>query len=431
MTDAPGSGPGALFRSEVVSARGETWLGKASIGLPPSGRLLVIAATAVLLLGALLLVLGHFPRREVVTGSIVAIAGYSAIASPFEGVIEETFAAEGSLVKAGAPLFRISRRTQDASGADLEHSIITQLAENRRRLEDDIHKQDLLASVQRLQYENDIANLSQQQQRLDAQLIVRRQQADIAQEMLTMLERLSDTQAVSRLELVQQKHRALESMVGLEQLEERRLSLDRELGEARRKVESLPLEIATGASRIRREIADIDTELARQRFEREHVVLAPRAGRVVNILPDSVRYVGTGQTIAAVLAPDAKLAAELWIPSRAIGRVNSESAVFLRFDAYPSQTFGSYAAKIRDITASAFSPAEATRIRGETISEPVFRAIAEPASLVIRSSRGDRGTLRPGMTFQADVLVERVPLYRWLIGPSTATEPRPPALEPQ
>lgn len=431
MTDVPSPGPGTLFRSEVVSARGETWLGKVSIGLPPSGRLLVIAAAVVLMLGALLLVLGTFHRREVVTGSMVAIDGYSAIASPFEGVIEETFVAEGNLVKAGAPLFRISRRTQDASGADLEHSIAAQLAENRRRFEDDIHKQDLLASSQQLQYEKDIANLKLQLQRLDAQLIVRRQQAGIAHEMLTMLERLSNTQMVSRLELVQQKHRVLEASVDLEQLEERRLSVDRELGEVRRKLQSLPLEIATSTSRIRREIADIDAELARQHFEREHVVLAPRAGRLVNILPDTVRYVSAGQTIAAVLAPDAKLAAELWIPSRAIGRVDSESTVFLRFDAYPFQTFGSYAAKIRDVTASAFSPDEATRIRGETISEPVFRAIAEPASLAIRSSRGDRGTLRPGMTFKADVLVERVPLYRWLIGASTTSEPQPPALGPQ
>lgn len=418
MNESPKPGPEPLFRSEVIAARGEAWLGKVSIGLPPSGRLLVLAAGVVLVVGALLLVLGHFPRREVVTGAMVAIDGYSTIASPFEGVIEESFVAEGSMVKAGTPLFRISRRTHDSSGADVEYSIIAQLVENRRRLEDELEKQEQLASSQKLQYEEDVANLGHQRQRLDAQLLVRQQQAEIAQEMLGMLESLSHTQAVSRLELVQQKHRALESIVGLEQLEERQLSLDRELGEARRKLVTLPLEVATSASRIRREIADIDTELARQRFEREHVVLAPRAGQVVNTLPESVRYVGTGQTIAAVLAPDATLAAELWIPSRAIGRVGSESSVLLRFDAFPSQTFGSYAAKIRDVTATAFSPAEASRIRGETISEPMFRAIADPASLVIRSSRGDLGTLRPGMTFQADVLVERVPLYRWLIGPA-------------
>ena len=125
--------------------------------------------------------------------------------------------------------------------------------------------------------------------------------------------------------------------------------------------------------------------------------------------------------IAVIVPAGAKLQAQLFGPSRAIGFVRPGDRVLLRYAAFPYQKFGQYEGSVASISRSAVSPSELPqRLSGLTAlygtDEPLYQIVVDPAHQVA-AAYGEAVPLRPGMQLEADVLAETRRLVEWVLDP--------------
>lgn len=104
----------------------------------------------------------------------------------------------------------------------------------------------------------------------------------------------------------------------------------------------------------------------------------------------------------------------------------------MRYRAFPYQKFGQHLGRVRDVSRSAVSPGEVSRHLGQDIKEPRYRVIVALDGQSVLAY-GQEEMLRPGMTLDADILLDRRRLIEWVLEPlfgfargthSTASVPR-------
>ncbi len=102
------------------------------------------------------------------------------------------------------------------------------------------------------------------------------------------------------------------------------------------------------------------------------------------------------------------------MPSRAIGSVHVGDAVRVRYQAFPSPRYGTFAGAITEISKTLLEPAD---LDGPiTANEPVYRVTValERQTVVIG---GETWPLQAGMQLEADVPLVRRRLIEWVFEP--------------
>jgi hypothetical protein len=126
------------------------------------------------------------------------------------------------------------------------------------------------------------------------------------------------------------------------------------------------------------------------------------------------------------------LEAELLIPERLLAAAVVGNEVQLRYPAFPHQHYGQYRGRIvrisrQPIPSSPISVADAAH--GQVPS--LYRATVWLERQRVRNDRGIERDLHPGLTVQADVIVERRRLYAWLFEPFSRLNERLREQSPQ
>jgi membrane fusion protein len=110
------------------------------------------------------------------------------------------------------------------------------------------------------------------------------------------------------------------------------------------------------------------------------------------------------------------LQAELWLPTRAAGFLETGNRVVLRYPAFPYQKFGRHSGRVVEISRSATAPSELTSLLGRPVNEPFYRVLVQLDAQKV-NAYGRAEALKPGMTVNADILLERRRLIEWLLEP--------------
>lgn len=124
-----------------------------------------------------------------------------------------------------------------------------------------------------------------------------------------------------------------------------------------------------------------------------------------------------GATLPAA-ATHAPLEAELWVPETLLASTVIGSEVLLRYPAFPHQHYGQYRGHIVSIARQPMSSAGAQRtdrVAGHPTSR--YRITVALELQRVRSEQGIQRDLHPGLSVEADVVVERRRLYAWLFEP--------------
>ncbi|MBA4165576.1 MAG: secretion protein HlyD, partial [Erythrobacter sp.] len=145
---------------------------------------------------------------------------------------------------------------------------------------------------------------------------------------------------------------------------------------------------------------------------------APFAGTVTALTMRSGQRVGLQSQIMAVIPQNARLRAELLVPSQAIGFVKRGQEVRLAIDAFPYQRFGTVTGTVMTVASSAVSQ---TLPNGSVVSAyPVVVDIDNPEVVAF----GRREQLVPGMSLTARIITEKQSLIEWLFEPLFAVRRR-------
>ena len=111
---------------------------------------------------------------------------------------------------------------------------------------------------------------------------------------------------------------------------------------------------------------------------------------------------------------DSVLEASLLVPSRSIGFVELGQLVKIRYEAFPYQRYGIYQGSIKSITNNIISPNELPNMVAN--QEPAYKITVTLNKQQIEGY-GKQWPLQAGMLLEADVVLERYSLWRWLLDP--------------
>lgn len=231
-------------------------------------------------------------------------------------------------------------------------------------------------------------------------------------------------------QIERQKELQSQGFVSAEAVEVRRsdwLLQKQTLGALERVKLQIQREIATQTEELR--LAELRTKaqklqllrgiVASEQEYNEHMskriqLIAPIDGVVTQISATVGQTLQSGIPIMAIIPPNIKPEVLLLVPSRSIGFVREGQRVSVRYQAYPHEHYGRHYGTVLEVARAALPPQEV--VQHVQVSEPVYSVrVSLPNNYL--EYQGKQLQLTQGMVVEADVELDRLKIYQWLLEP--------------
>ncbi|MES2056644.1 MAG: HlyD family efflux transporter periplasmic adaptor subunit [Pseudomonadota bacterium] len=404
-----------LFRTEVIEAQRQRLTGTVIAASPPGARIYgTLLAIAFALLVAVLL-FGSFATRESVKGLVAPDLGIARVYPPGAVEVRAIHVSEGERVTAGTPLVTVAvTQGRDAGG----EGVAGQIREIDRQDGELARQQALAAELgtaetgglgqQRTGMAAEIASL-QRQRTLAAG------QADLAESGSARAARLLREQAGTKRQVEEARAAALSRRAEVEALDQQIITQR----EALRRIGTDIAQRRLGSARSGAELAAQRADLAGRRAALMRLdrleLTAPVAGEISGLNAEIGQRVSPDSSLLTLIPSGSRMEVWLYITSRAAGRVRVGQQVRLLFDAFPYQKFGSGLGNVVAISATPTDPALIDP--GLKITDPVYRVRVRVDRVVGPQAAAGLGQLRPGMTLNADLVLEQRKLWEVFLDP--------------
>ncbi len=403
-----------LFRQEAIDAQREKFFGEATIARPlPFWVLTTLAASAALLMIAVA-VWGQYTRRERVEGYLALDVGAAKVLIPDAGRIVELMVKEGQEVALGAPLAKISYDRSTEASSSTSGAVAKELAQRRTILEKEQDQWRDLGAQQVQQLRKKVVDLQSELTQIDAEMKLQEKRLGSAREQAQKFADLAKEKFYSDVAVRQKLDDVTDQEIRLQALKRQRITLDRELSNARMEEPAITLKARAQVDQVTRQISEVQQTLATEDAKRETVIRAPINGTVTNIAINQGQSVAADALLATVLPKGSVLHVELLVPTRAIGFVNKGKEVVMRYEAFPFERFGQYRGVIAEVSQAVWSAGE--KVGPLAIKEPVYRVDVKLDKQTV-AALGQEYPLRSGMLVNADILLEKRSLLEWIFEP--------------
>ncbi|WP_369928507.1 HlyD family secretion protein [Xanthomonas sp. NCPPB 2632] len=411
-----------LFRHEVSLLGTDRNFGRATIILPPQRIYTVSASLAFAGMLLLLCLFGTYSHRVRITGRLVPTAGLSSVVSKSGGTVEQVLVSEGTLVRSGTPIAVVTNeRASRALGAS-EAIATGQLREDQTRLHGDIASQKIVAREQSLSLQHQLDESLRQDEHLARSISIQRQQIQLQEQMLSRIQPLLSKGYVSALQVQQQQGALYSERLALEDLARQHEDLAARITTTQAALKNAPEQLRANVSELESKLSVATQELAKAETERSEQLIAPIDGRITNVVIHPGQTLRAGQTAFTVVPDHSKLVAEFLVNGSAIGLTRPGNPVSLHVDAFPYEKYGSLQGHVLDLPISALAPDDVMQLLGQPQVDqvPTYRLeVALPRQSV--SAEGSSHPLLPGMTLDADLLLEKRRLIDWIFEPILAS----------
>jgi membrane fusion protein len=206
----------------------------------------------------------------------------------------------------------------------------------------------------------------------------------------------------------------------LEELKSRILRLKAELIETQFQQENIDLQFDNEIDGMRSKISDLEQQVANTEARRSMEIHAPGAGTVTAIASHAGQMVASGARMLTIVPSQEKMHAELLAPSTSIGFIRPGQRVLLRYTAFPYQKFGQYWGTVTEVSHAALQPEElktlVPSLPAADQSRTFYRAIVVPDRQDV-TAYGRPEPLKASMQVEAQVLLEKRPIYQWILEP--------------
>ena len=404
-----------LFRREALEHRQRHWLGSIQLVRPLSlGVLTGFVVFAVLAIAAWL-VFGEYTRKARISGYLAPDLGVVRLVAPQAAQVLQSHVVEGASVRAGDVLFVLSV-AQATAGGNAQRAIETSLATRERSLAGSAREVDLRLEARRGALARQIDSMRAEIAQLDTETELQNQRLTLAREAQARLESLRGENFISAAQLQTKAEELLGLRAQLTALARQRAAHLRDIGVLESQRAELPLAARAQRAEIDRELAALAQQGAENDARSQLVVRAPQDGVVTGVLAQAGQSVTPASALASLLPADARLQAQLFAPSSAVGFLRSEQKVLLRYQAFPYQKFGHQSGRVTQVSRAPLQPAELAALRPGEAAEPMYRITVALDSQSV-AAYGVAQPLVPGMQLDADVLLDRRRLIEWLFEP--------------
>jgi len=365
---------------------------------------------------------GTFNRIERADGLLVPADGLVNIVAGRTGTIARIFVRQGATVRAGDPVLSLSTERVSTTLGDALAVSAKELRHERDRLRQGIADAEELARQKQAGLEVHLKVLRAEIEQVGRRLALQKKQAESAHIILEKIAPLEAKGYISGIQVRQQESAALESDSQVELLKSELLGDQEKVASTENELRSLPLVTATDRHGMEDREAQIDQALAELEAERDGLIRASADGVVSSILVQNGYPVTASETLMIIVPKDSPLQGRLLVPSTTMSFIKIGSLVDLHYSAFPYQRFGSYRARIIEISHNALTSEQATSLLGRSAPSGLYRVDVALDSQSVESGEASF-PLMPGMAIEARIDVERRRLLELLLGRDVRPSP--------
>lgn len=408
-----------LFRPEVLENRQRDWLGSIQLIRPVSLAVLTTFVVATVVAVASFMVLGEYSRKARVSGYLVPDQGVIRLMAPQAATLVETHAVEGASVRQGDVLFVLSVGQSTLSG-DTQNAVRSSLAMREQSLQGAARQRGALEQNQLAAIDRQIEDMRRELGSMAAEVDLQRERLTLAQQGQARLESLRNDNFVSSAQVQTKAEEVLGLKAQMQALERQRSAHLREIAALQAQRRELPMRAQAQQGEIERDLAELAQQSAENEARQRIVVRAPQDGVVTGVLAQVGQTVTPSVAMASLLPANARLQAQLFAPSSAVGFVRPNQPVQLRYQAFPYQKFGHQTGSVALVSRAPLQGAELAGLpmqaTANAASEPLYRITVTLDQQSV-AAYGQAQALVPGMQLEADVLLDRRRLIEWLFEP--------------
>lgn len=362
-----------------------------------------------------------YARTERVEGVVTSLAPLAKVVAPRPGLVTRLLVEEGDVVTAGQPLAEIRLEQISQAGVATATAGIEALAVQRSLTERQLALEPARVAAERRQLKAQIDGAAAQLAEIGQQIEVQAEVVKSARVAVDQAEALIARGFTTRTDLERRRQEWLSAEQLRRQLVQNRTALAAQKSAAEAELARLPIDAASAAMQLQSSLAQIAASSAQQANEQGYRVAAPISGRVTAVQAAPGRFADGRVPLLTIVPDGAKMRAELFAPSRAIGFVRTGDEVRLMYDAFPYERFGSFTGRVEQVSRTVIAPGEIDA--PVQIDKPVYRVRVALSDQAIRAY-GLTAPLQPGMTLKANIVLERRTFLDWLLDPVRAVRNR-------
>ncbi|EDK5428911.1 HlyD family secretion protein [Salmonella enterica] len=397
------------------------WRGRALLlpGIPP---LLVISVCIIFLTVFItFVIMGSYTRRVNVSGEITTWPRPVNIYSSVQGFIVKQFVTEGQEIRKGEPVYQIDVSRSTSSGVvsdnqrkDIENQIV-RIANIISRLEDSKKATLQTLEKQKMQYQEAFERSTAIVRRAEEGIIIMKNNMN---NYLTYQKKglINKDQLTNQTALYYQQQNNLLSLSGQN--------------------EQNALQITSLESQIKIQAADFDNRIYQMELQRyelqkelintdvngEVIIRALSDGKIDSLSVTVGQMVSAGDSLLQIIPDKIKdHYLVVWAPNDAVPYINPGDRVNIRYEAFPAEKFGQFAATVLLVSKTPASSQEMLTYQGapknnQNTSVPYYKIVVRPDLQEIRYD-GKFLPIENGMKAQGTLFLEKRKIYQWMLSP--------------
>lgn len=413
----------SLFRSGAIAAQKDTLFGHVVLLRPLGVSVAVALGVAIVLAITSYLIFGEYTRRVRLTGVVTPSAGIVRVFAPNAGRVTSLNVVDGSEVRQGQSLYTITSDSTTSLG-DTQATAALLLRKQLSELAAEIVRQQDLDRIEKAGLTREEQGLLREMDQVQVQTKLTASHAALLSIISDKYDELVRRHVVLQREAFARMESRIQKEQELENLHREAIRLEQRLAEVRTKLAGFDSKAASVISQLRRQISTIERDLVESEARRQIDVTTPRTGNVAAILIQSGQFVAAGTPLLSILPSESQLEVHLFGSSSTIGFMHENAKVMLRYAAFPYQKFGLHPGIVTSFSRVSLRPGDIDTItlpeRGPSpTNDPsagLYRVLVRPEQNYV-AAYGKKEPIRPGMAVEADVFLDRRPVYQWLLEP--------------
>ncbi|EMV3507801.1 HlyD family secretion protein [Salmonella enterica] len=367
------------------------------------------------------IITGSYTRRVNVSGEITTWPRPVNIYSSVQGFIVKQFVTEGQEIRKGEPVYQIDVSRSTSSGVvsenqrkDIENQL-ARIANIISRLEDSKKATLQTLEKQKMQYQEAFERST---------AIIRRAEEGIR----IMKNNMNNYRTYQEKGLINKDQLTNQTALYYQQ-QNNFLSLSGQN-------EQNALQITSLESQIKIQAADFDNRIYQMELQRyelqkelintdingEVIIRALSDGKIDSLSVTVGQMVSAGDSLLQIIPDQIKdHYLVVWAPNDAVPYISTGDRVNIRYDAFPAEKFGQFAATVLLVSKTPASAQEMLTYQGapknnQNISVPYYKIIVRPELQKIRYD-GKFLPIENGMKAQITLFLEKRKIYQWMLSP--------------
>ena len=406
----------------------------------PTGRLVMWSILILIVAALVWSFMGHINEVAVAAGKVIPSGQIKTIQVKNKGIVKEINVEEGQVVQEGDVLVVLDPTTTSADYDSLKkraayykldiQRLTAELTQQPFVPEEDpdLEAHDLAAEMALYQSRtSDYQTQRQSREDVIAQRVARLQATQasyekyaevlaIAQEKEARLEELSEQNAISQFQLLEQQRETIEYAKNAQAELDSINSIRAEIAEAQQNLANVDAsyhkDIMTSLVEAKKEYYSVTESIKKaEEDSRMAVIYAPISGRIYNLNIHTLGGIVTdAQPLMQIVPEDAKLEFEVYADNKDIGFIKVGQEAEVKVETFNFQKFGMYKAEVFEISADAAN--EPT----DQQKHMKYKLLLDPTSNDI-NVYGQPAKLEVGMNVSAEIKIKEKRIIDFFLDP--------------